>query len=105
MSIFFHEEDVPAEVKFGDGPIAVDTEAMGLIPGRDRPGRLCALYRNPCPFKLPCARNHQNQRAGPIGATGRGAFCSRTVHRLTGKMGAALVIHRWQGWQGSAKND
>ena len=36
MTIHFHEEDLPADVTFGDGPIAVDTEAMGLIPGRDR---------------------------------------------------------------------
>ena len=36
MSIHFHEEDLPGDVAFGDGPIAVDTEAMGLIPGRDR---------------------------------------------------------------------
>jgi ribonuclease D len=36
MSIYFHEEDLPADVGFGDGPIAVDTEAMGLDPARDR---------------------------------------------------------------------
>ena len=36
MSIYFHEEDLPAEVRFADGPIAVDTEAMGLHPARDR---------------------------------------------------------------------
>lgn len=36
MAIHFHEGDLPAEVQFADGPIAVDTEAMGLIPGRDR---------------------------------------------------------------------
>ena len=36
MSVFLHEEDLPAEVAFADGPIAVDTEAMGLLPGRDR---------------------------------------------------------------------
>jgi len=36
MSIYFHEEDLPAEVKFADGPVAVDTEAMGLNPHRDR---------------------------------------------------------------------
>jgi ribonuclease D len=36
MSIHFHEEDLAAEVAFADGPIAVDTEAMGLVPGRDR---------------------------------------------------------------------
>jgi ribonuclease D len=36
MSVYLHEEDLPADVTFGDGPIAVDTEAMGLLPGRDR---------------------------------------------------------------------
>lgn len=36
MSVYFHEEDLPADVAFADGPIAVDTEAMGLLPGRDR---------------------------------------------------------------------
>ena len=36
MAVHLHEEDLPAEVQFADGPIAVDTEAMGLIAGRDR---------------------------------------------------------------------
>ncbi len=36
MSIYFHEEDLPEGVRFADGPIAIDTEAMGLMPGRDR---------------------------------------------------------------------
>lgn len=36
MAIYFHEEDLPADVRFADGPVAVDTEAMGLIAGRDR---------------------------------------------------------------------
>jgi ribonuclease D len=36
MAVHFHEEDLPAEVQFADGPIAVDTEAMGLVAGRDR---------------------------------------------------------------------
>jgi len=36
MAVHLHEEDLPAEVRFADGPIAVDTEAMGLVPGRDR---------------------------------------------------------------------
>jgi ribonuclease D len=36
MAVHFHEEDLPANVTFADGPIAVDTEAMGLIAGRDR---------------------------------------------------------------------
>jgi ribonuclease D len=36
MAIHFHEEDLPADVAFADGPIAIDTEAMGLVAGRDR---------------------------------------------------------------------
>lgn len=36
MAVHFHEEDLPEDVKFADGPIAIDTEAMGLVPGRDR---------------------------------------------------------------------
>src|SRR3954467_9192057 len=36
MAVHFHEEDLPAGVSFADGPIAADTEAMGLMPGRDR---------------------------------------------------------------------
>src|SRR5690349_22015087 len=40
MAVHFHEEDLPADVTFRDGPIAVDTEAMGLLPGRDR---LCVV--------------------------------------------------------------
>lgn len=36
MAIHFHEEDLPSADLFGPGPIAIDTEAMGLHPGRDR---------------------------------------------------------------------
>ena len=36
MAVHFHEEDLPADVSFRDGPIAVDTEAMGLVWARDR---------------------------------------------------------------------
>ena len=36
MTIHFHEEDLPGGTTFADGPIAIDTEAMGLFPGRDR---------------------------------------------------------------------
>ena len=36
MAVHLHQEDLPADVGFADGPIAIDTEAMGLIPGRDR---------------------------------------------------------------------
>jgi len=35
MTIYFHEEDLPVGV-LADGPVAVDTETMGLQPGRDR---------------------------------------------------------------------
>ncbi|HET8749729.1 MAG TPA: ribonuclease D [Sphingomicrobium sp.] len=36
MAVYLHEEDLPADLTFAEGPIAVDTEAMGLFPGRDR---------------------------------------------------------------------
>ncbi len=39
MTVYFHEEDLPAGVLAGPsstGPLAVDTETMGLHPGRDR---------------------------------------------------------------------
>ncbi|WP_341710988.1 ribonuclease D [Erythrobacter sp.] len=39
MAVHFHEEDLPAGV-LADGPIAVDTETMGLITARDR---LCVV--------------------------------------------------------------
>ncbi len=35
MTVFLHEHDLPADV-FAPGPIAVDTETMGLLPARDR---------------------------------------------------------------------
>ena len=35
MSVYFHEEDLPAGV-IGPGPVAVDTETMGLQLPRDR---------------------------------------------------------------------
>ena len=35
MAVYLHEEDLPANV-LADGPIAIDTETMGLHPGRDR---------------------------------------------------------------------
>ncbi len=39
MTVHFHEEDLPAGV-LADGPVAVDTETMGLITHRDR---LCVV--------------------------------------------------------------
>ena len=35
MAVHFHEEDLPEGV-LADGPVAVDTETMGLVTGRDR---------------------------------------------------------------------
>ena len=35
MTVHFHEEDLPAGV-LGEGPVAVDTETMGLVTPRDR---------------------------------------------------------------------
>ena len=40
MAVYLHAEDLPEDIQFADGPIAVDTEAMGLVPGRDR---LCVV--------------------------------------------------------------
>jgi ribonuclease D len=39
MTVRFHEEDLPEGV-LAPGPVAIDTEAMGLHPGRDR---LCVV--------------------------------------------------------------
>ncbi|MXO70359.1 ribonuclease D [Alteraurantiacibacter buctensis] len=39
MAVHFHEEDLPANV-LAPGPVAVDTETMGLVTHRDR---LCLL--------------------------------------------------------------
>ncbi|RHW16733.1 ribonuclease D [Sphingomonas gilva] len=39
MAVYFHEEDLPAGV-LAPGPIAVDTETMGLLTPRDR---LCVV--------------------------------------------------------------
>jgi ribonuclease D len=39
MAVYFHEEDLPADV-LAPGPVAVDTETMGLVTQRDR---LCLL--------------------------------------------------------------
>ena len=39
MTVYFHEEDLPADV-LAAGPVAIDTETMGLITPRDR---LCVV--------------------------------------------------------------
>lgn len=35
MTIFLYQNDIPADLKFGNA-VAIDTETMGLIPARDR---------------------------------------------------------------------
>ncbi|MFN6936790.1 MAG: ribonuclease D, partial [Tsuneonella sp.] len=40
MTVHFHEEDLPEGITFAEGPIAVDTETLGLITHRDR---LCVV--------------------------------------------------------------
>ena len=40
MAVHLHYDDLATEAKFADGPVAVDTEAMGLDPRRDR---LCVV--------------------------------------------------------------
>ena len=40
MTVYFHEEDLPAGVLEGTGALAVDTETMGLVTHRDR---LCVV--------------------------------------------------------------
>ena len=39
MTVYFHEGDLPADV-LAPGPVAVDTETLGLVPARDR---LCVV--------------------------------------------------------------
>ena len=39
MTIYFHEKDIPNEIKF-EGSVAIDTETMGLKTNRDR---LCLI--------------------------------------------------------------
>ena len=47
MTVHFHEEDLPEGVTFADGPIAVDTETLGLITHRDR---LCLIAPTGSPW-------------------------------------------------------
>ena len=44
MTVYLHEEDIPADLFAAGADIAVDTETMGLITPRDR---LC--WRTPSP--------------------------------------------------------
>jgi len=108
MSIYFHEEDLAEDVRFADGPIAVDTEAMGLVPGRDRlclvqlsdgtgdehlvrfgPGsdysapRLKAVLSDPNRLKLyHFARFDLGIMSKYLGIVAAPLYCTRTASRL-----------------------
>ena len=109
MAIHFHEEDLPATGPFARGAaIAVDTEAMGLMPGRDRlclvqladgggdehlvrfsPGsdyaapRLKALLADPARLKLyHFARFDLAIIRAYLGVTAGPVYCTRTASRL-----------------------
>ena len=59
MSITQHEQDLPHGLEFGSS-VAVDTEAMGLNPARDR---LCLVPDHPIIFT--CRRLYQALRQVP----------------------------------------
>ena len=108
MAVQFHEEDLPDGLDFGDRAIAVDTEAMGLMPGRDRlclvqlsdgvgdehlvrfsPGsdyaapRLKALLGDPNRLKLyHFARFDLAIMRAYLGVMAEPAYCTRTASRL-----------------------
>ena len=108
MAVHFHEEDLPGDVAFADSPIAVDTEAMGLIPGRDRlclvqlsdgkgdehlvrfrqdsdysAPRLKALLEDPNRLKLyHFARFDVGIIQAYLGITAAPLYCTRTASRL-----------------------
>ena len=108
MSIYFHEEDLAEDVRFADGPIAVDTEALGLVPGRDRLGlvqlsdgkgdehlvrfapdsdysapRLKALLSDPGRLKLyHFARFDVGIMSKYLGILAAPLYCTRTASRL-----------------------
>jgi len=109
MAIHFHEEDLPSDDLFAPGAaIAIDTEAMGLLPGRDRlclvqlsdgkgdehlvrfaPGsdyaapRLKALLADPTRLKLfHFARFDIGIMRAYLGVMATPLYCTRTASRL-----------------------
>lgn len=108
MAVHFHEEDLPEGLDFGDRAIAVDTEAMGLMPGRDRlclvqlsdgtgdehlvrfgpnsdysAPRLKALLGDPNRLKLyHFARFDLAIMRAYLGVMAEPAYCTRTASRL-----------------------
>lgn len=107
MTVHFHEEDLPAGA-LGEGPIAVDTETMGLVTPRDRlcvvqvadgrgdehlvrfaPGsdyaapNLRAVLADPARLKLfHFARFDLAAIRHYLGVTAAPVFCTKTASRL-----------------------
>ncbi|MFZ5744245.1 MAG: ribonuclease D [Pseudomonadota bacterium] len=107
MAVHLHEEDLPGDV-FAPGPIAVDTETMGLITPRDRlcvvqlsdgqgdehlvrfsPGsdyaapRLKAVLANPARIKLfHFARFDLAAIEHYLGVTATPVFCTKIASKL-----------------------
>ena len=107
MTIYLHEGDLPPHDIFAPGPIAVDTEAMGLINSRDRlclvqladghgdehlvrfdPGQydapnLKALLADPSRLKLyHFARFDLSIMKQYLGVMAGPVFCTKTASRL-----------------------
>lgn len=107
MSVYFHEEDLPEGV-LAPGPVAVDTETMGLQLGRDRlcvvqisdgrgdehlvrfgPGsryhapNLCAVLEDPERLKLyHFARFDIASIRAYLGVIAAPVYCTKTASRL-----------------------
>ena len=108
MAVHFHQEDLPAHALAAGGALAVDTEAMGLHPGRDRlcvvqisdgggdehlvrfnPGsdyaapNLKAVLADPDRLKIyHFARFDLAIMAHYLGVTAAPVFCTKTASRL-----------------------
>jgi hypothetical protein len=87
-------------------PAAVETggtlfeEPVALVPAATATVAFTPSVETHARPKFPVPQIHENQRAGQQGATGLGAFRSRTVHSLTAKKRPALVIPMASGCYG-----
>ena len=78
MTVFFHEEDLPAGL-IGEGPVAVDTETMGLVTPRDR---LCVV-------QIADGRGDEHLvRFGPASS-----FAAPNLRALLGDPGRLKIFH------------
>ena len=102
MTVHLHEEDLPADVEFADGPIAVDTETMGLnfgprpaLPGADCPTARATSISS-ASGAAATIRRRTSRRCSPI-PTGSSSIISRasiSPHpRLSRDHGGAALLH------------